>query len=97
MECGKVVVLLTPPPLQGGNNAGHTVVVGETHYDFHLLPSGIVYDNVTCVIGNGVVVHVASLFEEIEKNRAKGKTHVLMGDTRASHVLSRDTHVQVTW
>lgn len=57
---------------QGGNNAGHTVVVGEKHYDFHLLPSGIVYDNITCVIGNGVVVHIPSLFEEIDKNKEKG-------------------------
>ena len=56
------------PVPQGGNNAGHTVVVGETHYDFHLLPSGVVYDDVTCVIGNGVVVRVPSLFEEIDKN-----------------------------
>ena len=57
---------------QGGNNAGHTVVVGEKHYDFHLLPSGIVYDNITCVIGNGVVIHIPSLFEEIDKNKNKG-------------------------
>ena len=67
-----------PPVPQGGNNAGHTVVVGETHYDFHLLPSGVVYDDVTCVIGNGVVVHVPSLFEEIDKNAAKGGVFCVM-------------------
>jgi len=74
---GKVVDLLAEKAnivarCQGGNNAGHTVVVGETHYDFHLLPSGVVYQDVACVIGNGVVVHVPSLFEEIDKNIAKG-------------------------
>ncbi|KAL5272049.1 hypothetical protein ACHWQZ_G000304 [Mnemiopsis leidyi] len=74
---GKVVDLLAEQVdvvarCQGGNNAGHTVVVGETHYDFHLLPSGVVYQDVSCVIGNGVVVHVPSLFEEIDKNAAKG-------------------------
>ncbi|XP_052697774.1 adenylosuccinate synthetase-like [Crassostrea angulata] len=57
---------------QGGNNAGHTVVIGENAYDFHLLPSGIVNKKCTAVIGNGVVVHLPNLFEEIEKNAAKG-------------------------
>lgn len=57
---------------QGGNNAGHTVVVGDKMYDFHLLPSGIVWPDCISIIGNGVVVHVPSLFEEIEKNEAKG-------------------------
>ena len=40
----------------GGNNAGHTVVVGDESYALHLLPSGIISPNVTPVIGNGVVV-----------------------------------------
>merc|ERR1712223_1445652 len=57
---------------QGGNNAGHTVIVGDTSYDFHLLPSGIIWPNCISLIGNGVVVHVPSLFEELEKNEAKG-------------------------
>ena len=57
---------------QGGNNAGHTVIVGEKEYDFHLLPSGIVHEGCKSVIGNGVVVHVPGLFAEIEKNEAKG-------------------------
>jgi len=57
---------------QGGNNAGHTVIVGETAYDFHLLPSGIIWPNCISLIGNGVVVHVPSLFEELEKNEKKG-------------------------
>lgn len=60
---------------KGGNNAGHTVVVGETEYDFHLLPSGMVNANCLSVVGNGVVIHLAQLFEEIKKNEAKGLTN----------------------
>lgn len=50
---------------QGGNNAGHTVVVGEKEYKLHLIPSGILYDNKLNVIGNGVVVDPKALFKEI--------------------------------
>ena len=57
---------------QGGNNAGHTVVAGGVSYDFHLLPSGIIHENCTSVIGNGVVIHLPGLFAEIEKNEGKG-------------------------
>lgn len=59
---------------QGGNNAGHTVVVGEKSYDFHLLPSGMIWPKCVSVIGNGVVIHVPGLFEEIKKNEEKGLT-----------------------
>ncbi len=51
---------------QGGGNAGHTVVIKDKHYVFHLVPSGILYPDKVCVIGNGVVVDPVSLFEEIE-------------------------------
>ncbi len=55
----------------GGANAGHTVYVkvGEEtkKYVFHLLPSGILHEQITCVIGNGVVLHVPTLFEELAK------------------------------
>ncbi len=51
---------------QGGNNAGHTVVIGEKKFALHLLPSGILTPEVTPVIGNGVVIDVAVLFEEID-------------------------------
>ena len=50
---------------QGGNNAGHTVEVGDRQYKLHLIPSGILYDNKLNVIGNGVVVDPKALFEEI--------------------------------
>lgn len=57
---------------QGGNNAGHTVVVDGSEYDFHLLPSGIINTNCTSIIGNGVVIHLPGLFDELKKNEAKG-------------------------
>ena len=56
----------------GGNNAGHTVVVGDEKYALHLLPSGILTPGCTPVIGNGVVVDLAVLFEEIDGLEARG-------------------------
>uniref|UniRef100_A0A674MRN1 Adenylosuccinate synthetase n=1 Tax=Takifugu rubripes TaxID=31033 RepID=A0A674MRN1_TAKRU len=74
---GKVVDLLAQDAdmvcrCQGGNNAGHTVVVDSVEYDFHLLPSGIINPKVTAFIGNGVVIHLPGLFEEAAKNESKG-------------------------
>lgn len=57
---------------QGGNNAGHTVVVDGAHYEFHILPSGIVNADCIAVIGNGVVVHLPNMFDEIEFNVKRG-------------------------
>ncbi|MDP8212022.1 MAG: adenylosuccinate synthase [Candidatus Zapsychrus exili] len=57
---------------QGGNNAGHTVVVGEKTYVFHLLPSAILHKGKVCVIGNGVVVDPKALISEIEELEEKG-------------------------
>ncbi len=51
---------------QGGNNAGHTVEVGDKQYKLHLIPSGILYDDKVNVIGNGVVVDPKALFEEMD-------------------------------
>jgi len=78
---GKVVDMLAGEAdivarCQGGNNAGHTVVVGEKEYDFHLLPSGIINPKSKAIIGNGVVVHLPQLFEELQKNEDKGLTHL---------------------
>jgi adenylosuccinate synthase len=56
----------------GGNNAGHTVVVGDEKYALHLLPSGILSEGVTPVIGNGVVVDPEVLFEELDALAARG-------------------------
>lgn len=57
---------------QGGHNAGHTVVVGEERYALQLVPSGILYDAVTPVIGNGVVVDLPTLFNEIDRLESRG-------------------------
>jgi adenylosuccinate synthase len=51
---------------QGGNNAGHTVVIGDESYALHLLPSGALSDHATSVIGNGVVINPEVLIEEID-------------------------------
>lgn len=51
---------------QGGNNAGHTVEVGDKQYKLHLIPSGILYDNKLNVIGNGVVIDPKAMFDEID-------------------------------
>ena len=59
---------------QGGSNAGHTVINERGTYIFHLIPSGILYRGMTCVIGNGVVVDPGSLLEEMDRLQAKGIT-----------------------
>jgi adenylosuccinate synthase len=51
---------------QGGNNAGHTVVIGDESYALHLLPSGVLSDTATSVIGNGVVINPEVLLSEID-------------------------------
>ena len=56
----------------GGNNAGHTVVIGDETYALHLLPSGILTPGVIPVIGNGVVVDLGVLFEEIDALESRG-------------------------
>jgi len=72
---------------QGGNNAGHTVVVGEEKYVLHLVPSGILYPGKKCIIGNGVVLSPEVLFEEIDHLRQRG---VYVGDNLA---ISDRAHV----
>lgn len=57
---------------QGGNNAGHTVVVDNKVYKFHLVPSGILYPNTLCVIGNGVVIDIKGLLEEMAELAEQG-------------------------
>jgi adenylosuccinate synthase len=74
---GKVIDYLTEQVdvvvrSQGGNNAGHTVVVGETTYILRLLPSGILRPGKICIIGNGVVVDPISLCEEIAELEGQG-------------------------
>lgn len=98
---GKVVDMLATDVdivcrCQGGNNAGHTVVANGTEFDFHLLPSGIINEKCISVIGNGVVIHLPSLFDELSKNEAKGLQklqHRLIISDRAHLVF--DFHQQV--
>src|SRR5438094_6579435 len=76
---GKVVDILTPHlnvvvRYAGGNNAGHTVVVGKEKYVLHTIPSGILHPGCRCVIGCGVVVDPGSLIEEMESLVQRGVT-----------------------
>jgi adenylosuccinate synthase len=69
---GKIVDLLTPrfsivARYQGGHNAGHTVYVRGQKFVLHLIPSGILHAEVSCVIGNGVVVDPTALFAEVDE------------------------------
>ncbi|XP_011160549.1 adenylosuccinate synthetase isoform X2 [Solenopsis invicta] len=90
---GKVVDMLAMDAdvvcrCQGGNNAGHTVVVEGAEFNFHLLPSGIINPRCKSVIGNGVVVHLPGLFEELEKNEAKG-----LKDWEDRLIISNRAHI----
>ena len=74
---GKVVDLLTDRAaavvrFQGGHNAGHTLVIGGEKTVLHLIPSGILRDNVMCLIGNGVVLSPSALFEELGMLEQRG-------------------------
>jgi len=57
---------------QGGANAGHTVKVGDQKYVFHLIPSGILYPNVICVLGGGMVIDPQAFFTELETLKSRG-------------------------
>lgn len=57
---------------QGGNNAGHTVVVGEEEFKLHLVPSGILYPGKLCVLGNGVVINPGVLLQELSGLQKRG-------------------------
>ncbi len=72
---------------QGGNNAGHTVVVGETTYKLHLIPSGILYEGTTCLIGNGVVVDPQVLCGEIDYLHRGGISTANLYISERAHVI----------
>ncbi len=85
----------------GGNNAGHTVRVGEEEFALHLVPSGIVREGVVCTIGNGVVVNPEVLAEEVRALEARGlevrdrlkvdgRTHVVM-----PYHIALDSHREI--
>ena len=74
---GKIVDLLTDKAdavarFQGGHNAGHTLVIDGNQTILHLIPSGILRENVTCLIGNGVVLSPEALFKEVDELEQKG-------------------------
>jgi adenylosuccinate synthase len=90
---GKIVDLLTRYAdlvvrFQGGSNAGHTIVLKGEKFVFHLLPSGILYKNKKCVIGNGVVLDPAVLLEEIDEIKKRG---YFKDDSQL--MISEETHL----
>jgi adenylosuccinate synthase len=92
---GKIIDLLSEGAdmvirSQGGNNAGHTVVRAGQEFRFHLIPSGILYPNTTCVIGNGVVLDPRVLLEEMEQIRSRGISIDRL-------VISDRAHVIMPW
>ena len=94
---GKIVDLLTSQAdvvvrFQGGNNAGHTLVVDGEKTVLHLIPAGILHPGKSCVIGNGVVLDPAVFVMEIDRLKQKG---FLKDD--AQLVLSLDAHVIMPW
>jgi adenylosuccinate synthase len=72
----------------GGNNAGHTIVIGTEKYALHLLPSGILTPGCTPVIGNGVVIDLNVLFEELDALNARGVDTSRLVVSAAAHVIT---------
>src|SRR6202142_2355314 len=90
---GKIIDVLTENAdivvrYAGGNNAGHTVFIGQQKYVLHLVPSGILRKGKLCVIGNGVVVDPVSLVEEIQMLRKLGvKVAANLAVSETAHVV----------
>jgi adenylosuccinate synthase len=94
---GKIVDLLTQYAdvvvrFQGGNNAGHTLVVGGEKTVLHLIPAGILHPGKACVIGNGVVLDPEVFVKEVDGLKAKG---FLADDAQLA--VSLDAHVIMPW
>ena len=95
---GKIVDLLTEQAqavvrFQGGHNAGHTLIIGGEKTVLHLIPSGILRPGVDCVIGNGVVLHLPSLLEEIDALESRGVAAASRLKLSAACPLILPTHV----
>ncbi len=93
---GKVIDFLTEEAdvvvrFQGGSNAGHTVVVGDRKYVLHLVPSGILHDGKSCVIGNGVVMDPFDLMKELEQVESWGFT------LKGRFHISERAHMVMQW
>ena len=72
---------------QGGDNAGHTVVLGQEVFKLHLVPSGVLYPHITSVIGPGVVVNPQTLIDELDGLVARGVDVDRVRVSRAAHVV----------
>ena len=72
---------------QGGNNAGHTVVVGEEEFKLHLVPSGILYPGTLCILGNGVVINPGVLLKELAGLKQRGIDTAGMRISDRAHVI----------
>lgn len=82
---GKIIDMLSEEAdicarAQGGSNAGHTIVAKGKKYSFHLIPSGILHAGCVCVIGNGVVIHIPTLLEEMKKMDDEAKQRIIISD-----------------
>ena len=73
----------------GGNNAGHTVVIGNQKYALHLLPSGILSDGVIPVISNGVVIDIEVLFDELDALSARGVDVSKLRVSANAHIITQ--------
>ncbi len=90
---GKIVDLLTRYAdfvvrFQGGNNAGHTLVVEGKKFVFHIIPSGILYEEKMCMIGNGVIIDPGVLIDEIDELQQQG-----LGVSPARLMISERAHL----
>ena len=72
---------------QGGDNAGHTIVLGESVFKLHLVPSGVLYPHITPVIGNGVVVNPQTLLDEMAMLESRGVATGRIRVSEAAHVI----------
>ncbi len=82
---GRVDYVVKP---NGGNNAGHTVVVGGEKYELKLLPAGVLSENALPVIGNGCVVNLEALFEEIDGLEARGANASRLRVSANAHLVA---------
>ena len=82
---GQVDYVVKP---NGGNNAGHTVVVGGEKYELKLLPAGILSENAVPVLGNGVVINLEALFEEVDALEARGANASRLKVSANAHLVA---------
>ena len=90
---GKLVDLLSAEHnivvrCQGGPNAGHTVVIGDQKYAFHLLPSAVTRPEITCVLGNGMVIDPIILGRELEQLESRIPNHAKILISNRAHVIT---------